>query len=180
MAKRKRRRGSGSKLRPIKDYRDDQYVPYIAQAETGILEAWTIDPDLRDGNVREALRALMRTMKKSGALLPELTEAEPEQKSATSLLEWRIIDGLRRGFEQYGPLDVDDTIGILSVINNSVGAWNRGMMGQEYLKYIKNFLGGMGVEVRQLTDEESLELGLPLTSELNDDDDSIEGDYREI
>jgi hypothetical protein len=58
---------------------------------------------------------------------------------------------------------VEDTVGILTVINNSVGAWNRGMRGQEYLKYIKDFLGRGGVQVWQLSDEEveNLELYRP-------------------
>ncbi len=65
MAKRKRRPGHGSKLRPVKDYRDDEYVPYIFKAESGILQAWTLKPDLRDGDVRQALRGLI---KKSGQI----------------------------------------------------------------------------------------------------------------
>ena len=39
MAKRKRKPGGGSKLKPIKDYRSDEYIPYIFKAEAGILEA---------------------------------------------------------------------------------------------------------------------------------------------
>jgi hypothetical protein len=175
MAKRKRKpaEGGGPKLRAFKDYRDDQYVFYIFQVEAGILEAWTIEPDLRDGDVREALRGLIRTMKRTGELPPALWSETPEETSeetseAPNLLEWRLLSNLRQAFEKHGPLDVADTIGILTVINNSVGAWNRGMRGQEYLKYIREFLGGMGVTVREISETEAKTMLL----EPAEDDDS--------
>ena len=157
MAKRKRKPGErrGSKLRPIKDYRDDYFTLYIAQVETGILEAWTIEPDIRDGDVREALRKLIRDMKRTDELPAGLTADNEEKADDTSLLEWRILAGLQLAFERHGSLNVEDTIGILGVINSSVGTWNRGMRGQEYLKYIQGFLGGLGVSVRQVTQEEA-------------------------
>jgi hypothetical protein len=97
------------------------------------------------------------------------------------MLEWRILGQLKLAFEKHGPLPVEDVIGILREVNSSVGTWNRGMRGQEYLKYIKDFLGGMGIEVRQLTPEEADQMEVHL-SEDDDilDDDTIEGDYREI
>lgn len=171
MAKRKRKPGGSSKLHPIKEYRDDAYVPYIMSVETGILEAWTINPDLRDGEVREALRGLISPMKHSGQLPAQLTrqsessateEGEPEQTTyrGDGLLQGLMMMNLRQAFKEYGPLNTEDTIGILTVVNNSVGAWNRGMRGQEYLKYIKDFLGSRGGEMRLLSDEEVKELGL--------------------
>ena len=68
MAKRKRNRGSGSKLRPIKDYRDDEYIPYIFKTETGILQAWTIETKLTDGDVRQALRGLIKQISETDEL----------------------------------------------------------------------------------------------------------------
>lgn len=167
MAKRKRKPGerSGSKLRPIKDYRDDHFTLYIAQVETGIVEAWTIEPDLRDGDVREALRKMIREMKRSDQL-PDLAADDEEKPDGTSFLEWQILAGLRQAFEKHGPLNVEDTIGILGVINSSVGTWNRGMRGQEYLKYIKDFLRGMGVTMRQVTQEEAEALLLDASDEI--------------
>lgn len=179
MAKRKRRPGGGSKLRPIKDYRDEEYTPYIFKIESGILQAWTVKPDLRDGEVRETLRSIMSSIKKSGEL-PEMLarssseEAETAAQDAGSILEYLILNNLRDAFEKHGPLNAEDTVGVLSVVNHSVGTWNRGMRGQEYLKYIKDFLGSMGVEVYMLTDEEVENLGLPRPA------DSIEGEYDEI
>jgi len=172
MAKRKRKPGGGSKLKPVKDYRSDKYIPYIFKVEVGILEAWKMEPDLRDGDVRQALRNFIKTIKHTNKLPPELIGSE--EKSAQTILEWRILDQLSGIFQEETPLSVEDTIGILNEVNRSVGAWNRGMRGQEYLKYIDGFLGDTGVEVRQLTDEEAQQLGLPLSS------DSIEGEYDEI
>ena len=172
MAKRKRKPGGGSKLKSVTDYRSHKYIPYIFKVEVGILEAWKMEPDLRDGDVRQLLRNLIKTMKRTNQLPPELTGGE--EKSAKSLLEWRILDQLSGIFQEEEPLSAEDTIGVLTEVNHSVGAWNQGMRGQGYLKYIDDFLGGTGVEVRQLTDEEAQQLGLPLTSELN------EGEYDEI
>jgi hypothetical protein len=179
MAKRKRRPGRGSKLRPIKDYREDKYVPYIFKAETGIVQAWAIDPDLRDGDVREALRGLISPLKKSGVLPEILTkevdasadssedeEIRIEGGNQNSLLQTLMLNNLRQAFEEQGPLEAEDVIGILTVINNSVGSWNVGMRGQGYLNYIKDFLGKMGVQARQLTAEEVEWLGLERPSKL--------------
>lgn len=159
MAKRKVRSGGGFKLRLEKDYRSDKYVPYIFRTETGILEAWTIEPDLRDRDVRETLRALIASIKKSGMLPEELTGETTSGKTKT-FLEVCLLNRLSDAFDKYGPLDAEDTMGILSTINHSVGSWNRGMHGQEYLKYIKDFLGGMGVAPRQLSEEEVKMMGL--------------------
>lgn len=178
MAKRKRQPGDGPKLRPIKDYHDDEYVPYIFKTETGIQEAWAIEPDLRDGDVRQALRSLMKTMQRTGQLPPTLTGSEA--KSTPTLLEWCILSHLSEAFESHGPLTVEDTIGVLGVVNGSVGAMNLGMMGQNYLNYAKGFVGRLGFSVQQLSEDEAEELGLSLSSDLDDDDDSIEGDYHEI
>ena len=153
MAKRKRRPGQGAKFRPAKNYRDDDYVPYIFRAEHGILEAWTIDRDIRDGDVREALRGLISAMKKTERLPKELAAAseDPSERNSQndlentdtkSFVQQFILNSLQAAFKEYGPLTVEDTVGILTVINNSVGTWNRGWRGQEYLKYIEDFLGG--------------------------------------
>jgi hypothetical protein len=186
MAKRKHRPGGGSKLRPIKNYRDDEYVPYIFRAESGILQAWAIDPDLRDGDVRQALRNIIASIKRSNQLPEFLTQPSTQSDEAidagsrgvSSMLEYLILSNLRRAFEEYDPLDNEDTVGILTVINNSVGAWNRGMRGQEYLKYIQGFLGGMGVFARRLTEEEVENLEFYRLEDRPDD--PIEGEYREI
>ena len=179
MAKRKSRLGGGSRLRPIKDYRSEEYTPYIFRVESGILQAWAIESDIRDGDVRESLRSIMSSIKKSGSLPEILTQSLPEEEEKTgvvspafdSMLEYFILRNLRDAFDQYGSLNEEDTVGILTAVNHSVGTWNRGMRGQEYLKYIKDFLGGMGVFARQLTEEEveNLKLYRPDVSQEGED-----------
>jgi hypothetical protein len=166
MAKRKRQRGGGSKLQLPKDYRDDHYVPYIIQAETGILEAWAIAPALNDGEVRQTLRQLIRQIDRSGQLPPELQDvaAEGEEISVEAdeqnILPIFILKGLRHAFREHGALPPEDVVGILKVINYSIGTWNEGMRRQGYLTYLKGFLGNMSVGVRRLTQSEAEELGL--------------------
>lgn len=186
MAKRKNRPGTGSKVRAPKDYRDDQYLPYIFKAEAGILETWAMEPDLRDGEVREVLRSIMSPIKKSGQLPPELTgESVSESTSTVKLtrsshviMRNLILTHLRGAFDQHGPLDAQDTLGILTVMNNSVGAMNMGMLGQEYLKFLKGFMSGMGFNVRQLTEQEVETMELYRLTDPSDE--PIEGEYREL
>lgn len=170
MAKRKRKRKpvKPGKLFIEKDYRDDYFTQYIFQIEQRILEAWTIFPDLRDGDVRKALRKLMRGIRRTGQISLESAAGDNELVDNAGIFENFILRGVQTGFEKHGVLNAEDTIGVLSVINSSVGAWNRGMMGQEYLKYIRDFLGRMGSEVRQLTDEEVELLELP--TEIDDEE----------
>lgn len=160
MAKRKRKPGRGSKLRPIKDYRSDEYLPYIFKAETGILKAWGIEPDMTDGNVRQALRELISQLKESSTLPRPLTAdvtSEPvriEAERIEDLIQNFILYHLRQAFEAQGPLSIEDLIGVLKTINHSIGAWNVGMNQQGYLNYLEGFLGKMGVTTtRQIFDE---------------------------
>ncbi|MBI1881586.1 MAG: hypothetical protein HYR94_25680 [Chloroflexi bacterium] len=169
MAKRKRKPGErqGFKLNLSKDYRSERYVMYIANAETGILQAATIDPDLTDGEVSEALADLISQLEQpelAGLLLsqktdePEPTEAKLEGKYA--FVQHFVLMNLRSAFERYGLLDTEDVIGILGVIKTSVKRWSVGMHRRGYITYIEGFLGQMGVRVQKLTDEEAQALEL--------------------
>jgi hypothetical protein len=167
MAKRKRKPGSrkGFTLRPIKDYRSDEYIPYVMKAEIGILQASTIDSDLTDGDVRKALESLTAQLKKPDAilkLLPDQSGEVPEtsREAEADLIQSLILTNLRAAFDESGPLEAEDMIGILKVINVSVGKWNVGLHKRGYLDYIEDFLGGMGVNVRQLSQDEVKKLGL--------------------
>ncbi|MBN1993934.1 MAG: hypothetical protein JW953_14640 [Anaerolineae bacterium] len=181
MAKRKRKSGEGSKLHPIKDYRNDEYVPYIFKAETGILQAWAIESDIRDGDVRQALRGLISSLEKTGEMpkiLAQKIETPPESievqgDSPETILKSFILNNLALAFTEHGPLAAKDLAGVLRVINGSVGTWNTGMHRQGYLNYIKGFLGGMGVGARRLTPEEVEALGLEKSK------DAIEGEDDE-
>ncbi len=160
MAKRKRGKRKGFKLEIAEDYRSEKYVMYIANAETGILQAGTVDPDLTDGDVYEALEDLIAQLKDPDTyqkfFTPKPADTEPaEVDKMDDLVQSFIIMNLRRAFEEYSPLAAKDVIGILEVIRTSVKRWSHGMHRRGYLTYIEGFLGQMGVGARQLTPEEA-------------------------
>lgn len=169
MAKRKRKPGErrGFKLNLSKDYRSERYTMYIANAETGILQAATIDSELTDGEVSEALEDLISQLKQPelvGLLLSPKTD-EPQQAEAKvegdhAFVQHFVLMNLQSAFERYGPLEVEDVIGILGVIKTSVKRWSVGMHRRGYITFIEGFLGQMGVRVQKLTDEEAQALKL--------------------
>jgi hypothetical protein len=170
MAKRKRVAGErpGFKLNLTPDYRSERYTIYIANAETGLLQAGTIDPDLTDGDVIQALDDLIARLKQpegpslllSPAAQDEAQGAEAKVEEEHAFAQNLVLMNLRSAFERYGPLDAEDVIGILGVIKSSVKKWSTGMHRRGYLTFIEGFLGEMGVKVWQLSDEEVDELDL--------------------
>jgi hypothetical protein len=149
MAKRKRGKSEGgSKLRPIKNYQDDVYLPYIYKAEKGIIYVWEEIPDLTDGDVREALRDLIKIIEGWDISLEtaaDLTDVSLvfDDEYPIDLLCGAIIDGLISAFQQEGPLSIEDLIGVLKQINYSVGNMNIGMRQQGYLRFVSRFLTSM-------------------------------------
>jgi hypothetical protein len=170
VAKRKRVPGErpGFKLNLNQDYRSERYVMYIANAETGLLQAGTIDPDLTDGDVSQALEELIARLKQpEGASLLLSPAAEGEAQGSEAKVEGEhafvqhlVLMNLRSAFERYGPLEVEDVIAILGVIKSSVKKWSVGMHRRGYLTFIEGFLGQMGVKVQQISAEEAEALGL--------------------
>ena len=170
MAKRKRKPGDrpGFKLSLSKDYRSERYTMYIMNAETGILQAATIDPTLTDGEVSQALEDLIAQLKEpdsSTKLLLSQAPADSQQvdlrdESKNNFIQHLVLINLRLAFERHGPLDAEDVIGILGVIKTSVKRWNIGLHRRGYLTFLEGFLGQAGVRVQQLTEDEAEELGL--------------------
>jgi hypothetical protein len=169
MAKRKRKPGSrkGFKLEIAKNYQSDQYTLYIMNAEIGILQASKIDPHLTDGDVFESLRDLISQAKEPetwsrrwATETDDSTEETGDPQDQTDLVQHLIMMNLRSAFEKYGPLEPEDVAGILDVMKTSVKRWSVGMHARGYLTYIEGFLGGMGVEMWQLSPEEVEELEL--------------------
>ena len=148
MAKRKRKPGSGSAksvLKPIKDYRDDQYVPYIYGGERGIINVWQSWPEMTDGDVRQALRKLIKIGQ--GWAQPADSPADLTVPSLEFAFEDRhdilcsaIIAGLKDVFAESGPLTVEDLLGVLKQMNYSIGNMNTGMRQQSYLRFVAGFL----------------------------------------
>ena len=163
MAKRKRTAGNrkGFQLRVDKDYRTEAYVMYIVNAEIGILQAATIDPEVTDGDVFRALENLISQLQEPEALpsllLGDTSEAVQEYTSDTSsdlraYVQHFILTNLKHAFEEHGPLEAEDVIGVLGVIRTSVKRWNVGMHRRGYLTYLEGFLGQMGVNVEEISE----------------------------
>jgi hypothetical protein len=178
MAKRKRGKRKGFTLELAEDYRSEKYVIYIASAETGILQAGTLDPDLTDGDVYEALNDLINQLEDSDTFQKFFTpepvseeEAKVESKKMEGMVQSFIIMNLRDAFEQHGRLAAKDVIGILDVIRTSVKRWSHGMHRRGYLTYIEGFLGQMGIGAWQLSEEEIENLEFYRASDQLDDGD---------
>lgn len=182
MAKRKRGKRKGFSLRLEKDYRSEQYVIYIMNAETGLLQAGTIAPELTDGDIYETLENLIVRLEDPevfAELFPDQSSDDSQKGRAddsdtTTFVEYFITMSLRNAFAQHGPLEAADVIGILEVIKTSVKRWSVGMHRRGYLTYLEGFLGQMGVNVKKLSAEEARALGLEAPPDM------IEGDYNEI
>jgi hypothetical protein len=97
-----------------------------------------------------------------------------DDENPTSFIEYFITMNLRNAFEQHGPLEAEDVIGILGVIKTSVKRHSVGMHRRGYLTFLEGFLGQMGVAVQKLSAEEAEKLGLEAPSNV------IEGEYDEI
>jgi hypothetical protein len=168
MAKRKRGGRKGFSLSAFKDYRSDEFVPYIMRAEMGLLQAGQVDPTLTDGEVSQALTELMRQLEQPEALQrwlaePETDEADPltiNTEAKSDFIHRLIFMNLQDAFAQEGPISAEDVSGILKVIRTSVKRWGHGDHRRGYLTYIEGFLGQMGVQTQLLTEEEFEELGV--------------------
>jgi len=176
MAKRKRGTRKGFSLELAEDYRSEKYMIYIANAETGILQAGTIAPELTDGDVYQALGDLITDLKEPDIFqrlfFPADEKSEQEQqKKADGLVNFLVVSNLQTGFEQYGPLKAEDVIGILSVIRTSIKRWSHGMHRRGYLTFIEGFLGQMGVRTWQLSEEEVENLEFYRAPDRFDDED---------
>ena len=168
VAKRKRGKRKGFTLQLEKDYRSEAYVPYIVRIESGILQAATIDPDLTDGDVDQALRHFMAELQSPEALtrlLPAKTdEASPDaesQKTKQDFIQFFVFLNLQDAFaEQLRPISAEDVSGIFGVLRSSLKSWGHGAHRRGYITYLEGFLGQMGIATRRLSEEEAAALGL--------------------
>jgi hypothetical protein len=156
----------GFKFNPGKDYRSERYVMYIMNTETGLLQAGTIEPDLTDGQVIQALEDLIAQLQTPEGFAQLLTAPLPNNPDSSGMesnnkfIQYFVLMNLRLAFERYGPLNAEDTIGILGVIKASVKRWSVGLHRRGYLTYIEGFLGQIGVRVQKLTPAEAEAMGL--------------------
>ena len=164
MAKRKRGKRKGFKLQITPDYRSERYVMYIMSAETGILEAATIDPDLTDGEVSQALQGLITELQEpqtfTNLFSAQSAETDEPALGEDGLVQQMVLMNLRRAFDKHGPLGAEDVVGILEVIKTSAKRWGVGPHRRGYLTYLAGFLAQAGIEPKLLTEEELSALGL--------------------
>lgn len=136
---------------------------YIAHTETGLLQAGTIDPELTDGDVYQALTDLMMQLQDPATFekfFAGKTDEKPnkldlgDSENEHGFVQSFVLMNLRDAFAKFGRLPAEDVIGILDVIKTSVKRWSVGMHRRGYLTYIEEFLGQMGVYAKRLTQEE--------------------------
>ncbi|OQY48063.1 MAG: hypothetical protein B6242_03465 [Anaerolineaceae bacterium 4572_78] len=157
MAKRKRKKCQGSKIQQVKDYQVDEYVPYIMGIEVSILRAFGMNTDLRDGEVRQALRDLIVDLKESDMPIEKhiaVLSTRSGIKDNCGLVKQLILEGLILIFETHPVIEEEDAIGILKMINYSVGSWGVGMHGQGYLEHINGVFSEMTTAMQQLAPDE--------------------------
>ena len=144
MAKRKRKPGSGPSLKLMKTYEEPEFIPYIHHTEAGIIEVWQEFPTLTDGDVRKALRGLIKSIQKWDQPLDQpaqLVEEDPVilgivNEDKIDMLTVAIMEGMQDAFDVAEPLTVEDLLGVLKRINHSIGNMNTGMRQQSYLQFI--------------------------------------------
>jgi len=153
MAKRKSKGTGVSKIKIPTNYQDDRFLPYIMGAEVKILQLDTTNP-LTDGQVREALKMLIKSLEQTDdfhIVLKNMTNLQESSKTVDAALASMMMQGLAEAFDDYGRLSPTDTIGVLKTINRSIGNMTKGLGGRGYLTFMRGFMSKTGFETRPLT-----------------------------
>ena len=140
---------SKHKSRPSgKNYRSEEYVVFILNAEVAVQEATLIAPSIRDGDVTNALNRLLRWLEtnsdlpyipvgevKDGVLTVDVDKVNPND-----LIAARIVNNWHIAMNEYGERSNADLAGCLRVILDSIQTWTRGPKSRGYLAYAAEFL----------------------------------------
>jgi len=166
-AKRKQRKKRSTRRQATgKKYRSDKFVPYIMQAEIGIHEAATMRPEINDAVVRSVIHHLIAQLRRGGTI----TAGPSVGGTAVDLIEWRIKGNLTQAFQEYGHISNADVIGCLRVVLGSIDTWSGPPLGPRgYLGYLAGFMEKLGVDVRLLSEQETIAMGLEEAPELPPD-----------
>ena len=140
---------SKHKSRPSgKNYRTEEYVVFILNAEVAIQEATLIAPSIRDGDVTNALNRLLRWLE-TNSELPHIPVGEVKDNVLTidadkvnlnDLIAARIVNNWHIATDEYGERSNADLAGCLRVVLDSVHTWTRGPKSRGYLAYAAEFL----------------------------------------
>jgi tetratricopeptide (TPR) repeat protein len=160
---------SKHKSRPTgKNYRSEEYVMFILNAEIAIQEATLIAPSIRDGDVTNALNRLLRWLDTNPGL-PNITVGEVKDNVLTidadkvnlnDLIAARIVNNWHIAMDEHGERSNTELAGCLRVILDSIHTWTRGPKSRGYLAYAAEFLKKGGVEMKLVPSDET---GKPMT-----------------
>ncbi len=155
MAKRKRRSKPKKSFQLPKNYQDKKYIPYIMRVEIGIIQIATADSGLTDGDVKQALRQLIKQLRLAGAPATPFKAAVVENIRLKSSDKFSplILTNLLDTLPDNVPLLLEDAIGILDEVKSSIGVWSYDPGGQAYLDYLRGFLADVGLTIKQTPTE---------------------------
>jgi len=147
-------------------YKTEELAPFIFDTEHAIHEAFVISRrDFTDHHVRKALETMIGKIRRNQILASEEIDAEAERgRSAGNAEEFIVCNILfhwREFFEtEFRPCR-DKLVGVLRTILGSIEVWgSMNPKSQGYLEYIEDFLGQVGADVREVSREELIELGI--------------------
>jgi hypothetical protein len=147
-------------------YKTDELVPFIFATERAIHEAFVITRrDFTDHDVRKALEIMIGRIRQNRLLPGERTGSEAERGqnagNAAEFIVCNILFHWRTFFQTQSHLCRDKIVGVLRTILGSIDVWgNVSPKSRGYLEYIEDFLGQLGTEVRQVSKEELIEMGV--------------------
>ena len=152
-----------------KNYRAEEYVVFILNAEIGIQEAAALLPAIRDGDVVKALNRLLQRLE-TNSDLPYIPVGEVKDGTLTidadkvnpnDLIAAQIVNHWHIAMEEYGERSNADLAGCLRVVLDSVHTWTRGPKSRGYLAYAAEFLKKGGVEIKLIPSDEN---GMPIAN----------------
>ena len=147
-------------------YKTDELVPFLVCTERAIHEAFVISRrEFTDHDVRKALETMIGGIRQNRILAGEETGVEPERGqnagNAEEFIVCNILFHWREFFQtQYRP-GRDKLVGVLRTILGSIDVWGSiNPKSQGYLKYIGDFLGQFGTDVREVSRDELVAMGI--------------------
>ncbi|MBS1251345.1 MAG: hypothetical protein MAG451_00378 [Anaerolineales bacterium] len=165
MPDKKSRRRRRRKKRPVKwkggrshsrkDYRTQEYVRAIAEAEAGIYQSFVMsDYQLTDRDVRQVLKTLVRELREQNYTLPEERDVVEigGEEPVEEMVVWVIKINWERLFEKEPRHSDEDLVGCLGVISESIETWSTPAANSRgYLWYNAGFMQSMGMWVEQVS-----------------------------
>ena len=147
-------------------YKTEELTPFIFSTERAIHEAFVIGRrDLTDHDVRKALTTMIGKIRQNrlplGEDLGEEAERTQNAGNAEEFIVCNILFHWRDFFETQFHPGRDRIVGVLRTILGSIDVWGSiDPKSQGYLEYIEDFLGQLGADIREVSREELVELGI--------------------